>query len=268
MKVEREAAAILLAYERHDTDTDDAAVPVLLLHSLALDRHVWNGLLPTLCRHRPVVAVDLRGHGASPPSAGFTIEQMADDVAATLNAMGVERVAVAGMSLGGAVAQAFACEDPDRVTALALIDTTAWYGPDAAQQWAQRATKARASGMRSLSEFQLDRWFSDGFRGDHPQLCQGLLDTFARNDLSSYEATCHALGAFDLRHRAASLRVPTVVIVGSEDVATPVSHAKDLCDRIPNASLHVLQGARHLTPIECPQAVAGLLEALFDSHPA
>jgi 3-oxoadipate enol-lactonase len=260
---------MLLAYEQHaadDNPTGDGAVPLLLLHSLALDRQMWDGLLPTLRRHRTVVTVDLRGHGASPPSTEFTIEQMADDIAATLDAAGIEQVAVAGLSLGGAVAQAFATRHVDRTSALALIDTTAWYGSDAPAQWAQRAAKARASGMRSLSEFQLARWFSDGFRRDHPQLCQGLLEIFARNDLTSYEATCHALGALDLRDQVKAVRVPTLLIVGSEDPATPPRHAQDLSERIPGASLHVLQGARHLTPVERPDEVAGLLAEFLTSH--
>ncbi|OHV32795.1 MULTISPECIES: alpha/beta fold hydrolase [Pseudofrankia] len=267
-----EVATMLLAHERHDAgsrgDTGGDTVPLLLLHSLALDRRVWDGLLPTLRRRRPVVTVDLRGHGASPPSPDFTIEQMADDVAATLDAAGIGRVAVAGLSLGGSVAQAFASRDVDRTVALALIDTTAWYGPDAPQQWGQRAAKAHASGMRSLAEFQLDRWFSDGFRQEHPRLCEELLDRFARNDLPSYEATCRALGAFDLRDRVTEISAPTLVIVGSDDPATPPSHAQDLCERIPGASLHVLRGARHLTPVERPEEVGGLLETFFTSHHA
>lgn len=261
-----ENAAMLLACERHNADTEGDAVPLLLLHSLALDRRVWDALVPTLRRRRPVVTVDLRGHGSSPPSSESTIEQMADDVAATLDAAGIEQVAVAGLSLGGSVAQAFASRHADRIVALALIDTTAWYGPDAAQQWGQRAAKAHASGMRSLSGFQLDRWFSDRFRQDHPQLCRDLLERFARNDLASYEATCRALGAFDLRDRVAAVRVPTLVIVGSEDPATPPSHARDLAERIPDASLHVLDGARHLTPIERPEEVGGLLATFFAQH--
>lgn len=258
---ESESETMLLAYERHDTDTDTTAVPLLLLHSLALDRHVWDGLLPTLRRHRPVVTVDLRGHGASPPSAEFTIEQMADDVAATLDSAGIERVDVAGLSLGGSVAQAFATRHSHRTVALVLIDTTAWYGPNASKQWADRAAKAHSSGMRSLSAFQLDRWFSDGFRVEHPQLCEELLERFARNDLASYEATCHALGAFDLRDEIGTIQVPTLVIVGSDDPATPLSHAQDLRERIPDASLHVLQGARHLTPIERSNDVGDLLDS-------
>jgi 3-oxoadipate enol-lactonase len=264
-----QAAPMLLAYERHDAvDAATSRPPLLLLHSLALDRHVWDGVLARLRRLRPIVTVDLRGHGASPPSADFTVEQMADDVAATLDAAGISRVAVAGLSLGGSVGLAFAARYTHRTEALALLDTTAWYGPGAARQWAQRAARADADGMRSLSGFQLDRWFSDSFRRDHPELCDDLLERFASNDLASYKATCRALGAFDLRDRVTALPVPTLVLVGSDDSATPPSHARDMCERIPGASLHVLQGARHLTPIERPEEVAGFLESFFTTEHA
>jgi 3-oxoadipate enol-lactonase len=213
-----------------------------------------------------VVTCDLRGHGASPASADFTIEEMAGDVAAMLDTLEAGRVAVAGLSLGGSVAQAFACRYPQRTASLALIDTTAWYGPAAVREWAARAERARSSGLRSLSQFQLDRWFSDDFRMSSPDLCADLLECFARTDLTSYEATCHALGALDVRAALPDVKAPTLVLVGSEDPATPPSHARDLCERIPNAALRVLQGARHLTPVERPREVAGLLNGFFRSN--
>jgi 3-oxoadipate enol-lactonase len=258
---------VLLAYEWHDADVGSAAAPLLLLHSLALDQHVWDATLPRLRKHRDVLTVDLRGHGASSASAAFTIEEMADDVAVTLDSVGIDEVCLAGLSLGGSVAQAFATRHPHRTVALALIDTTAWYGPTAAQQWAARAAKAHSAGMQSLSAFQLDRWFSDTFRAENQDLCQNLLERFARNDLASYEATCRALGAFDLRGPVATIQVPTLVVVGSEDPATPLGHAKDLSERIPHASLRVLPGARHLTPIERPDDIGDLLDTFFTSHP-
>jgi 3-oxoadipate enol-lactonase len=267
-KTEGKSRAILLAYERHDADVDRAGAPLLLLHSLALDRHVWDATLPRLRKHRDILTVDLRGHGASSASAAFTIEEMADDVAATLDSVGIDEVCLAGLSLGGSVAQAFATRHPHRTVALALIDTTAWYGPTAVQQWADRAAKAHSAGMRSLSAFQLDRWFSDKFRAENQDLCQDLLDRFARNDLASYEATCCALGAFDLRGPVATIDVPTLVVVGSDDPATPLSYAEDLSERIPHASLRVLPGARHLTPVERPRDVGDLLDTFFARHPA
>lgn len=255
---------VLLDSEIHGDTT--GRVPVVLLHSLALDRRVWRAVVPALAGSNPVVTLDLRGHGASPRSSGFTVDDMADDVASTLTSLGLDRIALVGLSLGGSVAQAFASRHPDRVGSLVLLDTTAWYGPTAGQDWESRADKARSAGLPSLSRFQLTRWFSDGFRLANQPICDELLECFVANDLDSYVATCRALGAMDLRDRLHAISAPTLVVVGSEDPATPPSHAEALCGRIPKSELRVLDGARHLTPIERAGEVADLLREFFGVH--
>jgi 3-oxoadipate enol-lactonase len=247
----------------HTVTAPDHEATVLLLHSLALDRHMWGQLAGALSGSRAVVTMDLRGHGESPHDHGFTIEQMADDVALTLSHLGRDQVAVVGLSMGGSVAQALAVRHPDRVTGLGLVDTTAWYGPDAGAAWGERADKARASGMRSLSQFQLDRWFGEEFRSRSPELCSQLLDVFAANDVDSYVASCHALGAMDLREGVASITVPTIIVVGEDDPATPPSHAADLHERISDSQLRVVPGARHLTPLERPDEVLEQLRKIL-----
>jgi 3-oxoadipate enol-lactonase len=188
---------------------------------------------------------------------------MADDVAQLCDELGLERVAVVGMSMGGTVAQALAVRRPDLVEALGLIDTTAWYGPDAPGVWAQRAAKARADGLRTLSEFQLARWFSEEFRLANTELCLRLLDTFAANDLESYVSSCHAMGAADFRAALAGIDLPACVIVGEFDEATPVSHAEDLHERLSCSTLNVIRGSKHLTPYERPDEVATILARLL-----
>lgn len=236
---------------------------MVLLHSLALDRSVWDALIDHLPADLTIIAPDLRGHGASPADDSFTIEDMADDVAATIAELGYPRASVVGMSMGGCVAQAMAVRHPERVTGLGLIDTTAWYGPDAPKAWQERAEKARANGMRSLSQFQLDRWFGEQFLRAHPEVGQRLLEVFSRNDLDSYVASCRAMGAFDLREAIGDIAVPTVIIVGEDDPATPPAHAEVIHERIPGSSLHVLPHAKHLTAVEQPAEVAALLAPLL-----
>jgi 3-oxoadipate enol-lactonase len=252
--------AMALAHTVHASHHEDT---VVLLHSLALDRRVWRSFVGPLSESRAVVAVDLRGHGASAHDQGFTIEQMADDVAFTLSLLGRDRATVIGVSMGGSVAQAFAVRHAERLAALGLVDTTAWYGPDAAAAWAERAHKARESGMRSLSQFQLERWFGDDFRAGNADVCSELLDVFAVNDLDSYMSACHALGAMDLREGISSVNVPTVIIVGEDDPATPPSHAADLHARISGSTLHIVPGTRHLTPLERPDAVLAHLRSVL-----
>lgn len=227
----------------------------VLLHSLALDGRVWQRVAPVLAERSEVITLDLRGHGKSPNSTDYTVEQMADDVAETTGRLGVADGVVVGLSMGGCVAQAVAVRHPELVSGLVLADTTAWYGPDAPGTWAGRADKARANGLHSLADFQLDRWFGEEFRNDNPELCANLLECFVANDIDSYAAACHALGAFDMREEIRSIGVPTEVIVGEHDPATSPDHARDLAERIPNSRLTIIPGAKHLSALERPDVV-------------
>jgi 3-oxoadipate enol-lactonase len=233
---------------------------VVLLHSLALDASVWQRVIPELSDRARVLAVDLRGHGRSGASTDFTVEDMADDVVETLGSLGVARATVVGLSLGGCVAQAVAFRHPEVVAHLVLADTTAWYGEDATQAWAERAERARREGLDALAGFQLDRWFSAGFREGEADLCARLLAVFCANDLDSYTATCAALGGYDGRGRVEGITVPTEIVVGEHDGATPVADADDLGRRVPNARVTVVPEAKHLTALERPDAIIAAVE--------
>lgn len=257
--------SIILSADIHHEGNERA---IVLLHSLALDRSVWGAMIGYLPDDWTILAPDLRGHGASPHHGPFTIEDMADDVAATVAELGYQRAVVVGMSMGGCVAQAVAVRHPGLVAGLGLVDTTAWYGPDAPQTWEKRAAAARENGMRSLSQFQLDRWFGGDFLRDHPEVGERLLAVFASNNLDSYVAACRAMGAVDLRDAIRGIQVPTVIIVGEDDPATPPGHARAIHERIARSTLHVLPRARHLTPIEQPAEVAALLAPLTGQRPS
>jgi 3-oxoadipate enol-lactonase len=241
---------------------------VVLIHSLALDASVWDGVTARLAGHSDVLTYDCRGHGRSGrPRTSFTTELFAGDLAELLDHVGWPAATVAGCSMGGNIAQAFAGRHPSRVTALALIDTTAWYGEDARQRWQERADAARSRGLGSLVEFQVTRWLGDRFRAAHPGVVRALTSVFLANDLGCYAASCAMLGDADSRHDLPSFRMPVAVIVGEEDYATPVSSARQLHEALEGSTLTVLPNARHLTPVECPDQIASLLLAL-GSRPA
>lgn len=186
-------------------------------------RAVTPAAAPLLARGRVVLAVDLRGHGEAPGDEGFSLPDMAADVAHTLGALDFGRVAVVGMSIGGCVAQAMATGHPEFVASLGLVDTTAWYGPDAPQTWGGRADRALQDGLDSLSGFQLARWFGEGFLADKPEVGERLLETFRANHLPSYASACRAAGAFVGRARLADVAASTVVVVGELDPARDLS---------------------------------------------
>src|SRR5207247_5561502 len=113
-----------------------------------------------------------------------------------------------------------------RVSALGLIDTTAWYGEDAPAVWRERAANARSKGLAGLVDFQVTRWFGDSFRSAHPELVSAATRVFLANDLDCYAASCILLGDADLRPFLPRLRVPVSILVGEEDYATPLPAAR------------------------------------------
>lgn len=238
---------------------------ITLVHSLAMDRAFWLPVAERLAPRASVLVHDCRGHGRSgKPEGPYTVELFADDLADLLDHLGWERAAVAGASMGGCIALAFAAAYPGRTTALGLIDTTAWYGPEAPRQWEERAGKAKREGMAALLGFQTTRWFGDAFRARRPEVVQACVETFLGNDVDAYVETCRMLGACNLTAALPSLRVPAAIVVGEEDYATPIAMAETLHGGIAGSTLTVLEGARHLTPLEDPDRIAAALLQLLE----
>jgi 3-oxoadipate enol-lactonase len=248
-------------------DQGASAPRAVLIHSLAMDRTFWQPVAELLS-NASVLTYDCRGHGASDKPAGpYTAELFAQDLSDLLDHVGWPSALVAGASMGGCISIAFAAAFPARTAALGLFDTTAWYGAEAPKQWAERADQAVEKGLSSLVGFQTTRWFGDGFRASHSDVVKHCVDVFLRNDVKAYAETCRMLGAADKRAALAGFRMPTAVIVGEEDYATPVAMAEALHRGITGSTLTILKGARHLTPLEQPERIAAQVEQLLQAQP-
>jgi len=253
---------INIAYEHWQAE--GASARVALLHPLGLDSSFWRPISTRIDGAAEIIAIDCRGHGRSEkPEGPYSVEQFAADLADVMDEIGWDSAIVGGASLGGCVALAFAAAHGDRLDALALMDTTAWFGPGAAEAWAIRAEKAVDVGMRSLVDFHRTRWFSDAFIKSHPETVDAIMAVFAANDVDAYREACLMLGACDLRDMLDDFEVPVSIVVGREDFATPISMATALRDGIPGASLEVIEGARHLAAIEAPDIAAAKLRELI-----
>ncbi len=238
---------------------------VALVHSLALDRSIWDGVVQELAGEAQVLTHDCRGHGQSGhPHMTFTPALFARDLAQLLDHVQWPDAIVAGCSMGGMVAQAFAANYAQRTRGLCLIDTTAWYGAEAPMQWRERAATGRDKGMGALVAFQATRWFGDDFRAAHPEVVEALTKIFLANDIQCYVATCEMLGDADLRPLLPAIKAPVAVVVGEEDYATPVAMAQALHQALPQSTLSVLPGGRHITPAEKPADIALHLRRLMD----
>jgi 3-oxoadipate enol-lactonase len=248
-----------IAFTVHAAPHSDAP-RLALVHSLALDRSVWDGVAGLLTQEAQLLTYDCRGHGRSDRRAtAFTAELFARDLGELLQHVGWQSAAVGGCSMGGCVAMAFAGLYPERASGLALIDTTAWYGPDAPAQFRARAEAARTDGLTGLVDFQIARWFSAEFARSHPDVVTRTARIFVANDFDCYARSCALLGDADLRPYLPRFRMPVAIVVGEADQATPPAMARELHAAIPQSTLEVVPDAKHLTPIECPDWISAAL---------
>jgi len=238
--------------------------PVLFVHALAMDGSLWADSAARLRTKLPLYAMDCRGHGQSDkPTGPYSTAQFANDILAVLTRLDAPAVHLAGCSMGGTVALAFAGHYPDRVSSLTIIDATACYGDDVEAEWETRGMRPQVQGFGSMLEFQLSRWFSDGFIRSGSDRIAKARDIFLRNDPSAYLESCRMLGKADERRALPSYCGPALVLVGSDDYATPVAMATEMAALMPAGRLKVLEGFRHFTPIEAPGLIAQEIDAFI-----
>jgi 3-oxoadipate enol-lactonase len=247
---------MMVRTQRGDVNVLDSGEghPVLLLHPLALSAELWRPLMESTDGLR-LIAVDARGHGGTPwGGEPFTMQDMADDAAAVLDALEIENAGLFGLSMGGSTAVVLAGTRPERFSSLVLSDTTACYGDDREAEWATRAERAAGVPRKEQLSFQVDRWFSPRTIQENPQVVQRVCDLFAATDSEAHAAACRAMGGLDARHLLAEITAPTLVMVGADDFATPEAMARELHEGIPGSRLEVVPGARHLSVLDQPRA--------------
>lgn len=244
-------------------DGPSDAPPLLLLHSLGTDLRVWDSQADVLARGFRVIRPDLRGHGLTEvPSAPCSIGGMARDVLTLLDALGHSCVHVAGLSIGGMVAQALAAQAPDRVASIMLCDTAMAIPPP--ELWRGRAATVRSQGMAAIADSVLARWVTPAFART-PE-ARGLRAMLLRTAPEGYAAAADAIAAADLTTTTRGLRVPALVLVGDRDEATPLASAAALRDAIPGARLEVIADAAHIPTLERPDAVTNAILHFLSSQ--
>jgi 3-oxoadipate enol-lactonase len=252
-------ARVTVPVHHVDEGPRDASV-VVLSGSLGSTTEMWRPQLAALTQRFRVVAIDHRGHGGSPVPAGpYRIADLAGDALALLDALGAERVAWCGLSMGGMVGMALASEHPERISRLVLCCTSAHF-PDPTV-WQERIAAVAAHGTAPLADAVVARWFTPGWAAAHPDVVAQARAMVAGTSDAGYLACCQAIEAWDHRSRLAAIQAPTLVIAGTQDPSTPVEpHARTLVETIPGARLEVLQAA-HLATVERADEATRLINA-------
>lgn len=235
-----------------------AGAPVLAFsNSLGTDLRIWDAVVALLGDRYRILRYDKRGHGLSEGSANPAMRDYVEDLAALLDHLGLARVTVVGLSVGGLIAQGLAALRPDLVSVLVLSNTAHRIGTD--EMWNARIETVRKGGIAALVDVTMERWFTPGFRSpDNPPFV-GARTMLSRTDADGYLAACAAIRDADLTESTRALQIPALCIAGDQDGATPAALVRSLADLLPGAEFHLIEGAGHIPGVEKPETVAGLI---------
>ncbi len=224
--------------------------PVVLLHPFPFDGRFWVSSAARLGSRFRVIIPDMRGFGASDLGGDFSLADLADDLAALMDHLGVARALVGGLSMGGYVAQAFAARHSQRLGALLLADTKS--GPDAPAARAARdeaISLVQTAGTAAYVEKQLPRLLGSGATDVLKDVVRGLMAQPAATVIAGLKALRDRP---DRTRELPGITCPALIVVGDDDVLTPPDEAQALATAIPGAALIQVPGVGHLTPLEAP----------------
>ena len=252
---------------RYALDGPEGAPVVAFSNSLGATLEMWDALLPALAGRYRTLRYDTRGHGGSQTrDAPVGIADLAGDFTGLLDALGIGRAHLVGLSLGGMTVQSIASTDPGRPLSITLMATAARL--PTARSWDERAGTVRARGMGAIAEATLARWFTPSLAERAPETVEAVRERFLACDPAGYAACCGAIGGMDLRGALPAITAPALVIAGRDDPSTPPAMAEEICAGIPHAELVVLPQAAHLLAVERPEAAGSHLRAFLDRHGA
>lgn len=244
---------------------DTPGAPVLVLSpSLGTDMGLFDGQIADLSARFSILRYDPRGHGASDVPAGdYSLDRLGRDVVQLLDALEIRQAHFVGVSLGGMTGQWLGFRAPERMLSLTLANTSAYMGPP--QGWADRIAAICAHGMEPMVDPVIERWFTPSFRQAALQDVARIAAMLKTASPQGYAGCCAAIRDMDLRSTSTLIDVPTLVICGERDPATPPDHSEYLRHHIANAKLVSLDAA-HLSNVEMPEefnaALLNFLEGL------
>lgn len=223
------------------------ATPIILLHGVGSDKSVWHPQLEHFGRSRRAIAFDYPGYGDSDPaSESTTRDDYASAILSAMHELGVKRAHVCGLSLGGVVAIAMHHLAPDRCASQILADTFAVH-PEGRAIYERGL--AGSQDLPAMAEARVDVLIA---QPADPQVRREVIETMSRIDPAAYRIGAKAVWLADQRDRAIAIRVPTLVLVGDQDLITPPELSTELFDLVPNARMQVIADAGHLINLEKP----------------
>lgn len=235
----------------------EGAPVVAFSNSLGTTLAMWDAQARALSSTFRCLRYDTRGHGGSPVvETAFAVDDLAADLGALLDALGIAKAHVVGLSLGGMTGQVLAATRPDLVDKLVLVATSAHMPPESA--WRERAETVRARGMAAVADGVITRWFTPAGR-DGAGARETLRILVEEIDPAGYARACEAIGRMDLRGLIGAITAPTLVISGADDPATPPAMGEEIHVKVAGSHFTVMERAAHLIAVERPDELTALI---------
>lgn len=250
----------------HVIDGPRDAEVLVLGPSIGTDLGLFDAQVDGLAARWRVVRFDLRGHGCSLALPGpYSVADLAGDVLALLDSLEVRRFHYLGVSIGGAIGQWLAVHHAERLLTLTVCASAARF-PDP-PQWPARAAKVRQEGTEAMVPSRLGTWYTPAFAARKPKEAERLLDMLRATSAVGYAGCCEAIGSFDARAQLGQITVPTLVLAGADDPATPPDVVRGIADAVPGALFTVVPDAAHLFTAERPEVVNAMVAGHLASRP-
>ncbi|MGC1876117.1 MAG: alpha/beta fold hydrolase [Pseudolabrys sp.] len=224
---------------------------LVLLHSLFADRHAFDPVLPTLAAKHRVTLFNLPGFHGSQPAMLALMDAYLAVIEDGFDEFGITKDSVLiGNGFGGTVALAFALAHPERISKLVVSDAAAGFPPEGREAFAVMAQKVADGGLGSIAEIAAKRVFSPAYLSAHPEKMEERKKVLMGIDPKAFQAACRILQETDLVPLLHHMKVPTIVVCGEFDQATPPALNKQIVEKVPGAKYVELPGCGHCPPLE------------------
>ena len=227
---------------------------IVVLHSLLADRHAFDPVLAQLSVKHRVTLINLPGFHGSEPTLLALMDAYVACIEDGFDEFGIANDAVLiGNGFGGTVALAFALAHPERISKLLLSDAAAVFPPEGRKQFAVMAEKVAEGGLGAIAEIAAKRVFSPAYLAAHPELIDERKRVLMAIDPKAFQAACKILREADLTPLLHRMKVPTLVVCGELDQATPPALNKAIAEKVAGARYVELPGCGHCPPLEQPE---------------
>lgn len=247
----------------YEMDGPLGAPTLVLSNSLGTNLSLWDPQLPVLEKHFRVLRYDSRGHGQTSATQGeYSVETLGRDVLQLLDSLKIHRVNFCGLSIGGMTGMWLGTNAPQRLHKLVLCNTAPKIGKEAA--WNERIKAVREGDTKAVAPQVVERWFTPEFRASHKEEVAKTRHMIESTSTDGYAGSCVAVRDFDFWENVSAIRVPTLIIAGTQDGSVPLADAQKLAQQIPGAKFVELPAA-HISNVEAAVRFTNEVDAFLQS---